>query len=167
MATGAIGTDLSVYLPKWLATRLREGHEPSDAPFVEGGSGAVLFLDIAGFTERTDKLAQHGARGSEELSNLLEDCFATLIDIVNEHGGDIVAFAGDGFVALWQSKDISYATHLAAQCGLELQQAMDGGPPGGGNELRQRISIDTGKVYRCKVGGFDGRWHFLVVGDPI
>jgi class 3 adenylate cyclase/tetratricopeptide (TPR) repeat protein len=167
MATGAIGTDLSVYLPKWLATRLREGHEPSDAPFVEGGSGAVLFLDIAGFTERTDKLAQHGARGSEELSNLLEDCFATLIDIVNEHGGDIVAFAGDGFVALWQSKEISYATHLAAQCGLELQQAMDGGPPGGGNELRQRISIDTGKVYRCKVGGFDGRWHFLVVGDPI
>jgi hypothetical protein len=54
MATGAIGTDLSVYLPKWLATRLREGREPSDAPFVEGGNGAVLFLDIAGFTERTD-----------------------------------------------------------------------------------------------------------------
>ena len=167
MAKAAIGSHLSVYLPKWVATHLREGREPSDVPFVEDAHGAVLFLDIAGFTERTDKLAQRGGRGSEELSNLLEDCFAPLTDIVSQHGGDIIAFAGDGFVALWQNHDISFATHLAVQCALAVQRATDKWPWRGENYLRQRISIDCGKVYRCKVGGYDGRWHFLVVGDPI
>jgi class 3 adenylate cyclase len=128
MASRAIGSDLSVYLPKWVATHLREGREPSGAPFVEDAHGAVLFLDIAGFTERTDKLAQRGARGSEELSNLLEDCCAPLTDIVSQHGGDIIAFAGDGFLVLWQNHDISFATHLAVQCAQALQREAENWP---------------------------------------
>jgi class 3 adenylate cyclase/tetratricopeptide (TPR) repeat protein len=167
MANGAIGADLSVYLPKWVATHLREDREANDAPFAERREGAVLFLDIAGFSETTNKLAQRGARGSEELSNLLDDCFATMANILNEHGGDIIAFTGDGFVGLWENEEITDAAHLAAQCGLALQEAMGGSSWDGENQFRLRVSIDAGEVYRCKVGGFQGRWYFLVVGTPI
>jgi class 3 adenylate cyclase/tetratricopeptide (TPR) repeat protein len=167
MAIGAIATDLSVYLPKWVIVYLRQAGVSNEAPFVQRVGGAVLFLDIAGFTEKTDKLAQRGARGAEELSNLLDDCFARLTSVLNQHGGDIIAFAGDGFVGFWESEDVNYAAHLAAQCGLALQEVMDSWARASGNELRQRISIEIGEIYRCKVGGFRGRWHFLVVGTPI
>ena len=48
-------------------------------------------------------MAQQGERGAEQLSDLLNDCFAILTDVVDAHGGDIVCFTGDGFLAVWDA----------------------------------------------------------------
>src|SRR5271170_4951970 len=67
---------LSVYVPKWVAASIRDRWVDDDAPFTVQRRAAVLFLDVAGFSERTEKLAPLGARGAEELSTLLNGCFA-------------------------------------------------------------------------------------------
>jgi class 3 adenylate cyclase/tetratricopeptide (TPR) repeat protein len=167
MAIGSIRTELSAYVPRWVGAVLCDPRHHDDAPFAEGRRAAVLFLDIAGFTETTDRLAKLGARGAEELSNLLDDCFAALTDVIDYHGGDVIAFAGDGILALWAGDEIADACHLAAQCGLTLQSVMRDWARSRGNNFGQRISVDVGEVYLCRVGGFAGQWRFVVAGPPI
>ena len=74
--------------------------------------------------------------------------------------GDIVAFVGDGVVALWDSGDLMDDARRAVSCGLALQQSAP-------STFRTRVSIDCGEVRYCRVGGTGGRWRYLVVGDPI
>lgn len=161
------GIKLSAYVPNWVAAYLRENRDPIDGPFARQREGTVLFLDLAGFTEMTERLARLGARGAEELCNLLNDCFSTLTDVLHEHGGDVIAFAGDGILTLWQDDDHRRASQLAAQCGLALQDAMNRWVHARRSNIRQRISIECGAVFCCKVGGLDGRWLYLVAGTPI
>ena len=33
--------------------------------------------------------------------------------------------------------------------------------------IRQRISVDVGTVYFCRLGGRDGLWRYVVVGSPF
>src|SRR5208337_635450 len=33
--------------------------------------------------------------------------------------------------------------------------------------IRQRISVDVGTVYYCKLGGHEGVWRYAVVGSPF
>ena len=33
--------------------------------------------------------------------------------------------------------------------------------------IRQRISVDVGTVYFCRLGGHDGLWRYVVVGSPF
>ena len=53
---------------------------------------------MADFSEQTGKFASRGARGAEDLSTILNDCFSVLTDTIDDYGGDIVAFAGDGVI---------------------------------------------------------------------
>ena len=167
MATAADDTDLRTYLPNWVGSFLCSAQHPDDAPFAEHRIAAVLFLDIAGFSETTERLAQLGARGAEELSNILNDCFASLTGVIDGHGGDIVAFAGDGILAAWEDEHIDRAAHRAAQCGLALREAMESWAQARQSDIGQRTLVEVGDIFYCKVGGFNGDWQYLVVGDPI
>ena len=62
---------------------------------------AVLFLDISGFTALTEKLAQEGPDGTEELTVILNQHFTELVELVNSAGGEVVAYAGDAFAAIF------------------------------------------------------------------
>ena len=128
---------------------------------------AVLLLDIAGFTEITDRFAQQAEFGAEQLSELLNDYFPALTDVVDAFGGDIVAFTGDGFLAAWNADDGARATRVAAQCALALQHEMEVRAKSADLPIRQRISVDVGTVYYCRLGGHDGVWRYAVVGSPF
>ncbi len=65
-------------------------------------TGAVLMIDIPGFTELTEKLMQHGRAGAETLAGTLRYYFDPLIAAVHHAGGFITNFAGDAFTALFQ-----------------------------------------------------------------
>ena len=62
---------------------------------------AVLFLDISGFTALTERLASEGPDGTEELTIILNQHFTELVDLVNVWGGEVVAYAGDAFAAIF------------------------------------------------------------------
>ncbi len=61
----------------------------------------VLYLDITGFTQMTEKLMNLGKEGAETLSNIMNTLFNPIIDIVYQYDGVITSFAGDGFTSLF------------------------------------------------------------------
>lgn len=60
-----------------------------------------LFIDIAGFTEFTERLMPKGKDGAEVLSRIVNNFMEPLIDIVHKWGGFISHFAGDAFFGLF------------------------------------------------------------------
>jgi class 3 adenylate cyclase/tetratricopeptide (TPR) repeat protein len=165
--TPDLGAYFATYVPSWIRASVVEVDPEGGAPSIEAGTAAVLLLDIAGFTEITDRLAQKGESGAEQLSVLLNDCFAILTEVVDAHGGDIAVFTGDGFIALWEATECTEASRAATQCALALREAMDGWAHSSGSRLRQRISVDVGTVYYCRLGGHGGAWRYAVVGTPF
>ena len=168
IVSGKIGGDITAYIPKWIRTSV---DETADACIARASAiarpAAVLFVDIAGFTEITDRFAQQAEIGAEQLSELLNDYFTTLIDVVDAFGGDIVAFTGDGFLAAWNDDDGAGATRVGAQCALALQHEMEVRAKSADVLIRLRISVDVGTVYYCRLGGYDGVWRYAVVGSPF
>ena len=61
----------------------------------------IMYIDLTGFTPLTASLLQDAGAGAEEVSDLLNDVFSPLVDIVYQHGGFIPHFAGDAFFAIF------------------------------------------------------------------
>jgi predicted ATPase/class 3 adenylate cyclase len=61
----------------------------------------TLNVDLSGFTPLTENLMQKGVRGAEELSNILNEIFEPLVQLVYQQGGFIPYFAGDAFTAIF------------------------------------------------------------------
>lgn len=52
-------------------------------------------MDISGFTALSEALAVKGREGAEEITQIINSIFSPLIDIIYNHGGDIIHFSGD------------------------------------------------------------------------
>src|SRR3954462_3971321 len=113
------------YVPAAVARHHRAGAPAPDQPSRRPLRAALLFADISGFTALTERLAERGPAGAEELTAFLNTYFGQLIDLIAAHGGDVVKFAGDALLALWPAseEDLPTATRQAAQCGLAVQDA--------------------------------------------
>ncbi|WP_198316747.1 AAA family ATPase [Cystobacter fuscus] len=131
---------------------------------------AVLFADVSGFTPLTERLAQRGSAGAEELSRLLEQLFGPLVEVVTAHGGEILHFPGDALLASWPGREgegaLAEAVLRAAECGLALQRAMRE-PLMRELSLALRVAVGAGLVQAVVVGGVSGRWQVLVRGEPF
>ncbi len=63
-----------------------------------------MFIDLSGFTPLTEKLMGKGSHGVEKLSNILNEIFAPLVNMVYAKGGFIPYFAGDAFTAIFPAR---------------------------------------------------------------
>lgn len=161
MPAGAVAREQAAHTPKWVNARLRS-QEWSNNPRADARTAAVLLIDIAGFTAKTDRAAGDGA---ESLTYFINDCFAILADVIDSEGGDIVAFAGDAILAIWVDPDAAVATAQAVRCGLALRQAMTAGP--GREAISARTAVETGEVFFCRLGGWQDKWHYVAAGEPF
>jgi class 3 adenylate cyclase len=59
----------------------------------------VLFLDIAGYTRLSERIAQ------EKVNYLIQTYFSSFLDVILENGGDINETAGDGLMIIFRSGD--------------------------------------------------------------
>jgi class 3 adenylate cyclase len=100
------------YVPALVARHFVDRREPLDGPESERFPAAVLFADISGFTDLTERLAGTGPNGVEELTELLNDCFGQLVELIGEYGGEVVKFAGDALLAIWVPSVDGAATRL-------------------------------------------------------
>ncbi len=89
------------YVPVLTLRRFPADPHPLEAPEQDRFPAALLFADISGFTALTERFAQHGPAGAEELFDLLNSYFGPMIALISAHGGDVVKFAGDALIALW------------------------------------------------------------------
>jgi class 3 adenylate cyclase len=67
------------------------------SPSLQRFHGALLFVDISGFTVLSQKL------DIESLKNHINDYFTKMLAIVDKWGGDVVKFAGDALYIIWHS----------------------------------------------------------------
>ncbi len=100
--------DLASYLPRlvrgWSAER--------DAQRARSLDGSLVSVDISGFTGLSERLAEKGREGAEELVRTISAIFARLIEVAERHGGDVLKFRGDALLLLFVGD-----AHAARACG--------------------------------------------------
>lgn len=159
---------LATYVPRRVLRALSTSGADALAPHVERFPAAILFADISGFTDLSERLAQKGAAGTEELSSIINACFGSMLGPVSHSGGDVLMMAGDALVVAWEGlADGSLLEPLlkAVQCAREIQQSSRQTPQG--VTLNVRIGIGAGDTKLYYVGGIDGRWELMPVGSPF
>lgn len=155
------------YVPAFAAWR---GGPPADGgPAAERTPAGVLFADISGFTPLTERFAQEGAAGTETLTRVLNAYFGRIIDTVLDEGGDIIKFAGDALIAIWQDPEADLATLAAraAGCGLALQEVLADYPLPAGARLSLKVATGAGTVLLADLGGVQGRRELVIAGPAL
>lgn len=171
MSSKTILETLASYLPPLIVRRYAADPSPPSAPSADRFAAAVLFADISGFTALTERLAQQGPTGAEELTRVLNLYFSQLVDLVVAHGGEVMKFAGDALLAVWPAgtaaAELAAATHRAAQCGLFAQRRLHAFQVSDDIRLSLKISVGVGNLGIVHVGGGRDRWEFFLAGQPV
>ncbi|WP_052665299.1 adenylate/guanylate cyclase domain-containing protein [Nitriliruptor alkaliphilus] len=147
------------YVGSQLADQLAA--EPSLADL--GGRGvevSVLFADLVGFTSFSE------SRPPEEGMELLNTYWAAVVPaIVDEYGGFVERFAGDGILVIFNTLgDQPDHALRACRCAWFIQQATGRIAAAHDDWPRFRIGINTGPAVVGNVGAAQRR-NFTVIGD--
>ena len=161
---------LATYLPQIQLRSIVARTARQTEPFERNCAGSILLVDITGFTELAEQFAAQGAAAVEGLSKVLNAYFGRMAEVITEHGGDILTFAGDAALALWPAEndeELAQSACRAVQAAQAVQVELLGYKLPQGIILRQRAAVGAGPLSIMQVGGTDGRWQFLVAGDAI
>jgi adenylate cyclase len=117
---------------------------------------AALFIDIIGST------ALAARERPERVVDLLNGFFATVVEVVGEHGGLVNKFEGDGalcvFGAPTERDDFAAAALAAAR---ELQSRL-----ADSSVLDAAIGVSCGTAVAGHIGA-EERYEYTVIGDPV
>jgi adenylate cyclase len=135
--------------------------QPSDLEAEERES-CIMFLDIRDFS----KIA--GERTPSEVVEYLNTLFGELIEAVNEHGGIVNKFLGDGFMAVFGAPVASEGAPLrAVEASMELLEIVERlNDAGSIPHTRVGIGLHTGDVVTGNVGSSD-RKEYTIIGDAV
>jgi class 3 adenylate cyclase/tetratricopeptide (TPR) repeat protein len=126
--------------------------------------GTLSFIDISGFTQLTERLAQAGKVGAEEMNQILDAVFTGLLDVAWGYGADLIKWGGDAVLLLFQGEG-----HAAAACAAayEMRSSLRrvGRVTGtaGSATLRMSVGLHSGQVMFFLVGS---RHQELIVTGP-
>ncbi len=112
---------LSTYLPRRLLDRQFAGL--SAQPWLEWVDGSLLFTDVSGSTALAERLSALGREGTEIVTDTLNSYFGTMIQIIQQAGGDLLTFGGDALLVLFEGRD---HTHAATATALDLLRELSG-----------------------------------------
>lgn len=167
---------LASYVPARVIANIAESPSAPVRSQREQWWGAALFADISGFTALAERLSLQGSAGTEQLSRVLNRYFEQLIDVVTAYGGEVVKFAGDALLAVWQVAEdstedadaaLAAVCARAAACGLEAQSLLHNYPIAEDLRLSLRIAVGAGEFVTMHLGGKLGRWEYFVSGEPL
>jgi class 3 adenylate cyclase len=137
------------------------GLTPQAARSSERKVVTVLFADIAGFTEMSERL------GSETTHDIVNGLFDRLVPVIERYGGTIDKFIGDEIMAVFGAPRAAehHAEH-ALRAALELLPAVAVYNRERGLELGLHIGANTGPVIAGAVGSH-ARHDYSVTGDAV
>ncbi|WP_343559430.1 adenylate/guanylate cyclase domain-containing protein [Kiloniella sp. b19] len=148
------------------------GHGPAEA--VANGTiqrgehteidAVVLFSDLRGFTFKSASWAE------EDLLDALDDYFELVVHAVQEEGGDVLKFMGDGILTIFPAGEQSYACSAAVRSAHAilrgLEEVNSKRLAAGREELALGIGMNAGKVTFGNIGSPD-RLDFTVIGPAV
>ncbi len=152
-------------------------HSFSCTPSIERFYGALLFVDISGFTVLSQKLSV------DDLRLHINAYFTKILSTVYMYGGDVVKFAGDALFIVWPAEvqnptsrkhmqSVKKAVACAVSCGLEVNAACTDHPiPLPHSEpnityLNVHSGVSVGTMAGMDVGAHD-RWEYLLFGSCL
>ena len=148
------------YVPAVVIDWLREGPDASRRMV----DGTLAFIDISGFTRLTERFAQAGKVGAEEVSQVLNAAFASLLEVAFGYGADLIKWGGDAVLLLFQGEG-----HAAAACAAawEMHRTLRRGGKvtgtAGSAKLRMSAGLHSGQVNFFLVGS---RHRELIITGP-
>ena len=152
---------LAPYVARTAAAWLRDSPEAQHVSV----DATLLMADVSGFTRLSERLAQRGRIGAEEVSGALTDVFTELIGRAADRGGDVIAFGGDALLIVFAGEG---HTARGASAALEMQRALDASgrlqTSAGPITLRMTAAIASGPVLLLLVGG---RHRQLLAVGPV
>ena len=158
---------IRAYLPRNVIERRLNAPSSLD---VLGGflEGTLVFADISGFTSMSERLAQKGREGAEELTGILNRYFTCMLEIASAYQGIQIKFGGDAMLLLFEGERHEAR---AVRSALLMQKAMSRfkrvstsqGPFG----LRMSIGVNTGRFFEAHVGTPDKRLYYVLTGKDV
>ena len=125
----------------------------------------VVFADITSFTTLLD------SNPVEQVVEVLNRFFETVVPVIFKHGGMLDKFLGDGVMAVFGIPDETDMDPVKAiHCAVDIQQGV--------NELKERlvaeglfaievgIGISTGLVVAGNIGSQE-QLNYTVIGEPV
>lgn len=132
--------------------------EPGDGRVIKA---TILFCDIQGFSTIAEKMSP------ERLMHTLNAYFAAIAEVVEAHGGTIIAYQGDAMLIGFNTAnpDPQHAAS-ALRCALGIQRVVAERRFDEGLLLPTRCGVNTGRLVAGAVGTRE-RLLFTVYGDEV
>jgi class 3 adenylate cyclase/tetratricopeptide (TPR) repeat protein len=148
------------YTPKHLADKILTSRGAVEG---ERKTVTVLFADVSGFTEMSERM------DPEEVHGIMDRAFEVILDAVHFYEGTVNQFLGDGVMALFGAP-IAHEDHAhrALKAALTINEGLR--PLAAeiartrGLEFRMRMGVNTGPVVVGAIGK-DLRMDYTAVGD--
>ena len=124
----------------------------------------ICYFDLSGFTKLSEALS------GREIIDLLNDYFGVAVDVVQEHGGNVLKFMGDGMLAIFNVAKTDDANAAALEATLAMRQAMAGKSAErseqGLTTTGFTLALHRGEVLYGNIGGTT-RLDFTVIGPAV
>jgi class 3 adenylate cyclase/tetratricopeptide (TPR) repeat protein len=116
--------------------------------------GTAVFIDVSGFTRLSERLAQKGKEGAEQITDAIAASFEAILEVAYDCGGSLLKFGGDALL-LWFEGD----RHAARACHatIRMRKVL---------RVTGRIALPGANVVlRMAQGVHSGRFHFFALGE--
>ena len=114
---------------------------------------SLAFVDVSGFTALSERLAEHGRAGAEEITELLGAYFSELLADAYAQGGSLLKFGGDALLLMFDGPDHpARATRAAAAMRRTTKRVGRLQTSVGQIRLRTSAGVHSGEVHLFRVG---------------
>lgn len=130
----------------------------------ENIEAVILYFDLQNFTKLSEAL------NGEDLIELLNDYFGTVVPIIESRGGNVLKFMGDGILAIFAKDKIPAAELTAIRTICDLRDAVievnTRRQAGGLTQTGFSIAVHSGDVLYGNIGS-SSRLDFTVIGPAV
>lgn len=128
-------------------------------------SAAILFADLRGFTAKSETWPE------AQLLDMMSEYFEMVVTPIQQNGGDVLKFMGDGILAIFRSEEAAAnACRSAIEAARQSLNLLEGynvrAASSGREQIEFVIGIDFGDVTFGNIGSPD-RLDFTVVGRAV
>ena len=110
---------------------------------------------------------------ADQLTKKLKSALEPVIDVIDRYHGDIIKFAGDAMVVLWETEitagkktNLGLLSFVAMQCSLDAIYAnLDVVQSRREDSLGLHIGLGASAVTGNHIGGVRNRWEYYISGD--
>jgi adenylate cyclase len=158
---------MGAYMPKTAVDEIVRNREQKLALGGKLVRATILFSDLEGFTRLTERMAP------QAVVSFLNEYMTAMTRVVEDGGGIVDKFIGDGIMAVFLPRDVEDNHALrAVRAGVRMQQRLGELRAGWRADrpeltgVQARIGINTGEVVSGNIGS-QTRMDYTVVGDNV